>query len=73
VFKTFQAPHTLAIKGKAETALREKTAFKLLNFQIVFQRFIYPDHIIPRLDIQFRNRNLALQVNLLNLQMAQIY
>jgi hypothetical protein len=67
-----EAADTIALQGQLQLALNQQSAFELLDLQLVLERLAEPDHFIPRIDVEFRNRQLAFQANRVRFQMAQI-
>jgi hypothetical protein len=67
-----EAPDTIALQDQPQVALNQESAFEFLDLKLVLERPAQPDHFIPRVDVKFRNRQLAFQANRVSFQMAQI-
>jgi hypothetical protein len=58
-FEWFEAAHALAFQRKTHPALDQETVLKLLNLQGVSERSCQFNDFVPRINIQFSDRELT--------------
>jgi hypothetical protein len=73
ILERLETPNALAFQDQMQMALDEQAVFQHLDLQLVLQRAADLNDLIVRINIQLLDRQAALQIDVMRLQMAQIY
>jgi hypothetical protein len=69
----FEAPDAGALQVQVQPALREEPPFEFLDLELVVERPVQLDDLVPRVDIELCDWQLAFQNYRVRLEVAQIH